>query len=89
MEDFQFNVFFFFCSTVKVRETSLTGFLSSTLIASSLLMLPIPLTLIPMPVLDGLFLFMAMTYMVTRCLKDHCCWSQNRLVGISNSFVTE
>ena len=61
MEDFQFNVFFFFCSTVKVRETSLTGFLSSTLIASSLLMLPISLTLIPMPVLDGLFLFMAMT----------------------------
>ncbi|XP_022783031.1 sodium bicarbonate transporter-like protein 11 [Stylophora pistillata] len=46
---------------VKVRETRLTGFLSSTLIALSLLMLPIPLTLIPTPVLDGLFLFMAMT----------------------------
>lgn len=46
---------------VKVRETRLTGFLSSSLIALSLLMLPMPLTLIPTPVLDGLFLFMAVT----------------------------
>lgn len=46
---------------VKVRETRLTGLLSSLLIALSLLMLPTPLTLIPTPVLDGLFLFMAIT----------------------------
>ncbi|XP_020617699.1 sodium bicarbonate transporter-like protein 11 isoform X1 [Orbicella faveolata] len=46
---------------VKVRETRLSGLLSSTLIALSLLMLPTPLTLIPTSVLDGLFLFMAIT----------------------------
>lgn len=46
---------------VKVRETRLTGLLSNLLIALSLLMLPTPLTLIPTPVLDGLFLFMAIT----------------------------
>lgn len=46
---------------VKVRETRLTGLLSSILIALSLLMLPTPLKLVPTPVLDGLFLFMAIT----------------------------
>ncbi|XP_078353100.1 solute carrier family 4 member 11-like isoform X2 [Oculina patagonica] len=46
---------------VKVRETRLSGLISSILIALSLLMLPTPLTLIPTSVLDGLFLFMAMT----------------------------
>ena len=53
--------FNFIFSIVKVRETRLTGLLSSLLIALSLLMLPTPLTLIPTPVLDGLFLFMAIT----------------------------
>lgn len=51
----------FIFSIVKVRETRLSGLLSSTLIALSLLMLPTPLTLIPTSVLDGLFLFMAIT----------------------------
>lgn len=46
---------------VKVRETRLSGLLSNLLIALSLLMLPTPLTLIPTSVLDGLFLFMAIT----------------------------
>ena len=50
-----------FFSIVKVRETRLTGLLSSILIALSLLMLPTPLKLVPTPVLDGLFLFMAIT----------------------------
>ena len=53
--------FDFIFSIVKVRETRLTGLLSSLLIALSLLMLSTPLTLIPTPVLDGLFLFMAIT----------------------------
>ena len=60
----KYSLFFVFgCifSIVKVRETRLTGLLSSLLIALSLLMLPTPLTLIPTPVLDGLFLFMAIT----------------------------
>lgn len=46
---------------VKVRETRLSGLISNLLIALSLLMLPTPLTLIPTMVLDGLFLFMAIT----------------------------
>ena len=48
-------------SIVKVRETRLSGLLSNILIALSLLMLPTPLTLIPTSVLDGLFLFVAIT----------------------------
>ena len=46
---------------MKVRETRLSGLISNLLIALSLLMLPTPLTLIPTMVLDGLFLFMAIT----------------------------
>ncbi|XP_073259090.1 solute carrier family 4 member 11-like isoform X2 [Porites lutea] len=46
---------------VKVRETRLSGLISNLMIALSLLMLPTPLTLIPTMVLDGLFLFMAIT----------------------------
>ena len=80
--------FFFFCSIVKVRETRLTGFLSSTLIALSLLMLPIPLTLIPTPVLDGLFLFMAMTSLYGNQMFERALLLVTDQVGrISNSFV--
>lgn len=57
----KFLILCFFFSIVKVRETRLTGLLSSILIALSLLMLPTPLKLVPTPVLDGLFLFMAIT----------------------------
>ena len=46
---------------MKVRETRLSGLICNLLIALSLLMLPTPLTLIPTMVLDGLFLFMAIT----------------------------
>ena len=82
-------MFFFFCSIVKVRETRLTGFLSSTLIALSLLMLPIPLTLIPTPVLDGLFLFMAMTSLYGNQMFERALLLVTEQVGrISNSFVT-
>ena len=79
---------FFFCSVVKVRETRLTGFLSSSLIALSLLMLPIPLTLIPTPVLDGLFLFMAMTSLYGNQMFERALLLVTDQVGrISNSFV--
>ena len=88
IKDFN-RVFFFFCSIVKVRETRLTGFLSSTLIALSLLMLPIPLTLIPTPVLDGLFLFMAMTSLYGNQMFERALLLVTEQVGrISNSFVT-
>ncbi|XP_037070908.1 LOW QUALITY PROTEIN: sodium bicarbonate transporter-like protein 11 [Pollicipes pollicipes] len=46
---------------VKVRETRVTGILSHLLIGLSVLLLPYPLTYIPPPVLNGLFLYMAIT----------------------------
>lgn len=42
-----------------VRETRLTAILSHILIGLSLLMIPSPINLIPISVLDGLFLFCA------------------------------
>ena len=50
-----------FCSIVRVRETRLSGLLSHVLVALSLFMIPIPLIYIPTAVLDGLFLFVAIT----------------------------
>lgn len=46
---------------VKVRETRVTGILSHILIGLSLLLLPYPMSYIPPPVLNGLFLYMAIT----------------------------
>ena len=46
---------------VYVRETRLTTLISHVLIAASLLMIPYPLNLIPIPVLYGLFVFLALT----------------------------
>ncbi|XP_033608910.1 sodium bicarbonate transporter-like protein 11 isoform X2 [Cryptotermes secundus] len=46
---------------VKVRETRLTGLFSHILIGLSMFLLPYPLAYIPTAVLDGLFLYMAVT----------------------------
>ena len=46
---------------MKVRETRVTGILSHTLIGLSVFLLPYPLSYIPPPVLNGLFLYMAIT----------------------------
>ncbi|XP_076043652.1 solute carrier family 4 member 11-like [Oratosquilla oratoria] len=46
---------------VKVRETRLTGLFSNILIGLSIFLLPFPLAYIPTAVLDGLFLYMAVT----------------------------
>ncbi|KAK4329121.1 hypothetical protein Pmani_000532 [Petrolisthes manimaculis] len=46
---------------VKVRETRLTGLFSNILIGLSIFLLPYPLAYIPTAVLDGLFLYMAVT----------------------------
>ncbi|GAB6028763.1 hypothetical protein CHUAL_004579 [Chamberlinius hualienensis] len=46
---------------VRVRETRLTGILSHAMIGLSLFLLPYPLAYIPTAVLDGLFLYMAVT----------------------------
>ncbi|KAK8771758.1 hypothetical protein V5799_024999 [Amblyomma americanum] len=49
---------------VRSRETRLTGVLSHVLIGLSLLMLPYPLSYIPTAVLNGLFLYMAVTSLI-------------------------
>ncbi|CAL8102420.1 unnamed protein product [Calicophoron daubneyi] len=46
---------------VRVRETRLTTIFAHVLIGLSLLMLPVPLNYIPPAVLNGLFVYMAMT----------------------------
>lgn len=46
---------------VRVRETRLTGIISHIMIGLSMLLLPYPLSYIPAPVLDGLFLYVAFT----------------------------
>ncbi|CAG2162980.1 unnamed protein product [Oppiella nova] len=46
---------------VKVRETRLTGIVSHILIGLSVFLLPYPLAYIPTAVLNGLFLYMAIT----------------------------
>ncbi|KAK7501045.1 hypothetical protein BaRGS_00007530 [Batillaria attramentaria] len=46
---------------VHVRETRVTGIVSHVLIGLSMLLLPYPLSYIPRPVLDGLFLYVAIT----------------------------
>ncbi|XP_074596660.1 solute carrier family 4 member 11-like [Brevipalpus obovatus] len=44
---------------IRVRETRLTGIIANILIGLSLFMVPYPLDLVPVPVLDGLFLYCA------------------------------
>ncbi|KAF8790135.1 Sodium bicarbonate transporter-like protein like [Argiope bruennichi] len=46
---------------VKVRETRVTGIISHILIGLSIFLLPYPMAYIPTAVLDGLFLYMAIT----------------------------
>ncbi|UXI18098.1 rapamycin-insensitive companion of mTOR-like [Sarcoptes scabiei] len=46
---------------VKVRETRLTGIVSHILIGLSVFLIPYPMAYIPTAVLDGLFLYMAIT----------------------------
>ena len=48
-------------SIVKVRETRLTGIVSHILIGLSVFLIPYPMAYIPTAVLDGLFLYMAIT----------------------------
>ena len=52
---------FFLPSITHARETRITAILAHILIGLSILMLPIPLQWIPRPVLDGLFLYLAVT----------------------------
>lgn len=55
---------------VRVRETRLTGIISHVMIGLSMLLLPYPLSYIPAPVLDGLFLYVAITALFGNQLFD-------------------
>jgi len=60
---------------VYVRETRLTTLISHILIAVSMLMLPSPLDYIPIPVLYGLFMFLALT-----AVHDFQLWERMLLI---------
>ncbi|XP_060564517.1 solute carrier family 4 member 11-like [Ruditapes philippinarum] len=55
---------------VHVRETRLTGIISHVMIGLSMFLLPYPLSYIPSPVLDGLFLYVAITALYGNQLFD-------------------
>ncbi|KAL4235908.1 hypothetical protein ACF0H5_004298 [Mactra antiquata] len=55
---------------VRVRETRLTGIISHVMIGLSMFLLPYPLSYIPAPVLDGLFLYVALTALFGNQLFD-------------------
>ncbi|XP_045159936.2 solute carrier family 4 member 11-like isoform X2 [Mercenaria mercenaria] len=55
---------------VHVRETRLTGIISHIMIGLSMFLLPYPLSYIPSPVLDGLFLYVAITALYGNQLFD-------------------
>ena len=55
---------------VHVRETRVTGVISHVMIGLSMLMLPYPLAYIPRPVLDGLFIYVAITALYGNQLFD-------------------
>lgn len=50
-----------FISIVNVRETRVTAVVSHVLLLASLLLIPYPIAYIPTAVLNGLFLYMAVT----------------------------
>jgi len=58
---------------VKVRETRITGIVSHVLIALTLFMIPYPLGYIPVPVLDGLFLYCAIASLRNNSLFERVC----------------
>lgn len=53
-----------------MRETRVTGIISHVMIGLSMLMLPYPLAYIPRPVLDGLFIYVAITALYGNQLFD-------------------
>ncbi|RUS79245.1 hypothetical protein EGW08_012975, partial [Elysia chlorotica] len=55
---------------VHVRETRVSGIVSHVMIGLSMFLLPRPLTYIPRPVLDGLFLYVAITALYGNQLFD-------------------
>lgn len=72
-----------YCSrVVRVRETRLTGVISHVMIGLSMFLLPYPLSYIPAPVLDGLFLYVAITALFGNQLFDRILLFFTEQVGI-------
>ena len=65
---------------VRVRETRLTNLFSQIMIAASVLLVPYPLNIIPIPVLYGLFTFLAIT-----ALRDLQLWERMILIFTEQS----
>ncbi|BHF77462.1 hypothetical protein SprV_0602056700 [Sparganum proliferum] len=64
-------------TVIRVRETRVTSIISHIGIGLSLFLLPRPLTYIPRPVLNGLFVYMAIT-----SIRDNQLWERFQLLFI-------
>lgn len=58
---------------VNIRETRLTGLLTSILVGLSLLAVPYPLSYIPLPVLSGVFLYTALSEFKSNSMVERIC----------------
>lgn len=58
---------------VNIRETRLTGILTSILVGISLLLIPYPLSYIPLPVLSGVFLYTALAEFKSNSMVERIC----------------
>lgn len=58
---------------VNIRETRLTGLLTSILVGLSLLAVPYPLSYIPLPVLSGVFLYTALAEFKSNSMVERIC----------------
>lgn len=58
---------------VNIRETRLTGLLTSILVGFSLLAIPYPLSYIPLPVLSGVFLYTALSEFKSNSMVERIC----------------
>ena len=67
-------------NVVYVRETRLTTLISHIMIAASVLLVPYPLNMIPIPVLYGLFVFLSVT-----ALRDFQLWERLVLIFTEQS----
>ena len=67
-------------NVVYVRETRLTTFFAHIMIAASIMLIPYPLNMIPIPVLYGLFVFLAIT-----ALQDFQLWERLVLIFTEQS----
>lgn len=58
---------------VNIRETRLTGLLTSILVGFSLLAIPYPLSYVPLPVLSGVFLYTALAEFKSNSMVERIC----------------